>query len=143
MIAVYGENYINDYRRSKIERTFKDLDEMFDFLSDHVDGRYVRQISIYTPDSAIRLGTCTIFFKKDESVDEICEHEPGRITSGCQLHNGSTLYIYKIVSDRGIEYSSGDLTAGKKHASQLHREWTLNKTKNVLCKNKDDYAFVA
>lgn len=107
MITVRIIEYWNDYRKREKWERFDDLDGLADWIF------YQMQVDYSSKD-----GWLSLSFPKCETADKI--HE---ITVRPE-RGGSTLWIKQIEDDyRGIVFSDGTFTAGRKHCTKEVRQW--------------------
>ncbi len=107
MITARIIEYWNDYRKKEKRERFESLDRLADWIFDQMQVDYSGE-----------KGWLSLSFPKCETMDTIYE-----ITVRPE-HRGATLWIKQIEDDcRGIIFSDGTFTAGKKHCTREVREW--------------------
>ena len=112
MLTVKGEYYYNNFTRYNFSKSFKNFDELKNFIINHSNGD---------------VGT-----KKNKAIWLGVWHD-GSFKCPDMISNNSyncdskySLWIYYIESPNGIEYTNGQYTRGEKHASKAFEEWCLN-----------------
>ena len=113
MLTVKGEYYYNDFTRYNFAKSFKNFDELKNFILNHSNG------DVGTKEHR----TIWLGIWRDGSFK--C---PDRVSNSPYSRGGSKydLWIYYIESSNGIEYTNGQYTRGEKHASKAFEEWCIN-----------------
>ena len=98
---VYAEHYYNDYHRSDHVLTFANLEnEFYRWMDEHYGG-----------------GCGAIPRSADRENPRMAKYWPGRIDLGT-MNDVGVWWVHQINSPRGIEFTDGTRTNGKRHASQ-------------------------
>ena len=106
MYLVKYEEYHNDYNRRNHEKTFCSLDDIANWMFGTMQRDPKRNMYIPVPDERYTSGgLCRI------------EMRPA--------YGGGCIWIHLINSDRGIEFTDGQLTSGKKHWSKAVQAWLI------------------
>lgn len=108
MITVKYERYWNDFARKNEQRTFRDLEDLENWIFGQMEQDYTKQfvMSFPTPGAAKRIG----------------EPGPWRIEFKPKW-GGELFWIKQIESEHGIIFSDGTFTAGQKHWSDSVKTW--------------------
>lgn len=108
MLWVKYELYWSDLCRKSKERTFRDLEE----LEEWIFGQMERDCT----------DRCAMSFPTPEAAEYIGETGPWRIKFKPQ-YGGPSFWIKEIMDNRGIIFSDGTFTAGQKHWSESVKSW--------------------
>lgn len=110
MLSIKYEEYHNDWNRQTLSKTFDNLDQLSNWIFDQMQTEY----------SDKEYGKSHMYFPTGKNPND-----PSRIEFH-PTYSGAVYWI-KFVSDseRGIIFSDGSFTGGKKHWTNDFKEWCL------------------
>jgi hypothetical protein len=118
MITVKGENYFNDFTRTRFEKSFVDLESLFKWMCDVSDN----------------------FNGSDNYFPHIENNQITRISFSDKDNRGWCFWIYEIDNEKGIVYSTGKYTNGHKFCAQGVKRWIIESTNKInRLRNKPNF----
>ena len=136
MITVKGEIGKSDSsERERIEKTFSSLQDLWEYLFNHVHGILASRDGL----GNIDLGICYADLKADIVRQRSFV---GAIEAGCVSVDDTRLFIHEIDVKEGVIFSDGLYTEGYPHASRDYRNWATTMTRYMIDTERDRFRFV-
>lgn len=136
MITVKGEIGKSDSsERERIEKTFSSLQDLWEYLFNHVHGILASRDGL----GNIDLGICYA----DLKADVVCHRSSvGVIEARCVSVSDTRLFIHEIDIEEGVIFSDGFYTEGYPHASTYYRNWAVAMTRYMIDTERERFRFV-
>lgn len=112
MIRANYEEYLSDRNRSFKKAEFQDLEELADWIFEHVGNGY----------SDKSKGRYLLWFPTPQKMEKIKSDGPARIEFR-PLNSSSYIWIHMITNGKRIIFSDGKLTEGRTYWNQAVRKW--------------------
>lgn len=112
MFKIYYEEYRNDYWRKPLEKSFYSLQEIEDWIFGQMRRDYSNK----------KTGGHAMSFPTPEAAERIKSDGPWEIQFQPEI-GSATYWIHQIRDDRGIIFSDGKMTAGKRHWTLSVQDW--------------------
>lgn len=136
MITIKGEIGGNDSpERECIDKTFSSLQDLWEYLFNHVHGILASSDGF----GNIDLGICYA----DIKADVVCQRSSvGAIEARCVSVGDTRLFVHEIDIEEGVIFSDGFYTEGYPHVSMYYRNWAVAMTRRMIDMERERFRFV-